>query len=202
MDDAILPSDLASLRPGDLVQITPTKGYGQIAGKVIAADAWSVVVSAPPLPPHFPNGLIESVPADRIARVTRTGTEPLEQTIVRTYKGKQQADTLRDFNREAPLLAQAGYEPTSQSWAPGQWGAGAFIVALLLCFLLVGIFIFLYLLIVRPEGTQSVTFGRHASGPPTAVDETKVCPRCAETVKAAALVCRYCGHDFSEAPAA
>jgi hypothetical protein len=28
--------------------------------------------------------------------------------------------------------------------------------------------------------------------------ETKVCPDCAETVKAAALVCRFCGHRFQE----
>jgi hypothetical protein len=28
----------------------------------------------------------------------------------------------------------------------------------------------------------------------------KDCPRCAETVKEAALVCRYCGHDFSSEP--
>lgn len=27
--------------------------------------------------------------------------------------------------------------------------------------------------------------------------EEKVCPQCAETVKAAALVCRFCGHKFA-----
>jgi hypothetical protein len=31
-------------------------------------------------------------------------------------------------------------------------------------------------------------------------DDEKVCPRCAETIKRAALVCRYCGHEFGEGP--
>lgn len=29
------------------------------------------------------------------------------------------------------------------------------------------------------------------------IESTKVCPRCAETVKAAAQVCRFCGHEFT-----
>jgi hypothetical protein len=29
-------------------------------------------------------------------------------------------------------------------------------------------------------------------------DDEKVCPRCAETIKRAAVVCRYCGHEFGE----
>ena len=32
---------------------------------------------------------------------------------------------------------------------------------------------------------------------PAAVEATKTCPMCAETVKEAALVCRFCGHNFA-----
>ncbi|MCM8736569.1 DUF6232 family protein [Azospirillum sp. A1-3] len=36
----------------------------------------------------------------------------------------------------------------------------------------------------------------HPPAPPP-TDDTKICPRCAETIKAAAVVCRYCNHEFS-----
>lgn len=41
-----------------------------------------------------------------------------------------------------------------------------------------------------------LSWGVHRS----AVPRTKICPECAEKVKGAAVVCRYCGHDFRSPP--
>jgi hypothetical protein len=84
-------------------------------------------------------------------------------TIVRTYRGAQQADTASAFRKDAAELAKYGYAPTTQSWAQGQWGCGAFLVALLLCVVLLGFLVFIYLLIVKPEGTLTVTYAKGVS---------------------------------------
>ncbi len=86
-------------------------------------------------------------------------------TIVRSYRGRQQADAVRFYEADAARLAQEGYVPTSQSWAPGQWGCGAFLVALLLFVVLIGILVFIYMLVVKPEGTLTVTYSRVVPAP-------------------------------------
>lgn len=97
---------------------------------------------------------------------SRAGTDPVvdlsngPSIIVRTYKGKQQSDAVAWFEADAADLAMDGYSPTTQSWAQGQWGCGAFLVALLLCIILVGILVFIYMLLVKPEGTLTVTYER------------------------------------------
>ncbi|MBI4827847.1 MAG: hypothetical protein HY804_03415 [Nitrospinae bacterium] len=123
------------------------------------------------------------------------------KVIVKTYRGSLEKATAT-FQADSVVAAAQGYYPTSQAWVPGAYGCGAFLLALLLCFVLIGFVIFIYMLIVKPDGTLTVTYElRSASVSPalTTTFEEKICPKCAEQVKAAALVCRFCGHDFAKA---
>lgn len=113
--------------------------------------------------------------------------------IIKTYKGKQH-EAIASFQADALAMANNGFFPTSQNWAAGEWSVGAYIVAVLLIFLFgLGLLILGYMLIVKPEGTLTVTYERQA------VVEEKTCPMCAERIKAAALVCHFCGQKFSPA---
>jgi len=82
--------------------------------------------------------------------------------VVRTYQAKSQEQAAQLFQADAGRLAAAGYYPVSQSWAQGQWGCGAFLIALVLCIVLIGILIFIYLLVVKPDGTLTVTYQHRA----------------------------------------
>ena len=120
------------------------------------------------------------------------------RVIVKTYKGSQERAS-EDFRADAVNMAADGYYPTSQSWASGEYGCGMFLLALLLCFAIVGFFIFIYMLIVKPDGTLSVTYEYRTVAAPAArvvAPAVTTCPKCAEQVKAAAVVCRFCRYEF------
>jgi len=114
--------------------------------------------------------------------------------IVKAYKGSQDEAT-RIFQDDVGVMATKGYFPTSQSYVPGSYGSGAFIIALILCFAVIGILILVYMLIVKPDGVLSVTYEFRGTVASKAQDE-KTCPECAEQVKVAAQVCRFCGYQF------
>jgi hypothetical protein len=76
----------------------------------------------------------------------------------RTYRGSLEQATAR-FNADAVTMAATGYYPTSQVYAPGAWGCGAFLVAFLLILAVgLGLLILAYMVIVKPAGTLVVTY--------------------------------------------
>ena len=83
----------------------------------------------------------------------------MQQVVVKAYRGKQSV-AFAAFERDSREMALQGYTPTSQAWAPGSYGCGAFLVALLLCVIIIGFLVFIYMLLVKPPGTLSVTYTR------------------------------------------
>jgi hypothetical protein len=114
----------------------------------------------------------------------------MQQTVVKTYTGSQEQATSK-YRADAAKMAMQGYVPTNQVWSAGSYGCGSFLFALLLCLVLIGILVFIYMLIVKPAGTLTVTY---TLAPRAELEKT--CPKCAERVKAAAAICRFCGHTF------
>ncbi|MBG0795852.1 tetratricopeptide repeat protein [Methylocystis sp. H62] len=106
--------------------------------------------------------LLDEIATNRITEwMSGPPPEKWPPIVVKTYTGRE-SRAIAQFQSEANEMAAVGYFPVSQSWTPGHWGCGSFIVALLLCFLFVGFFVFLYMLIVPPEGTLTVTYQRRS----------------------------------------
>ena len=89
---------------------------------------------------------------------------PNKNIIVKNYQGNSESAT-RKFQKDSVKMAEQGYFPVSQSWTPGTYGFGCFIVAVLLVLFVIGVLVFIYMLVVKPEGTLTVTYELQASAP-------------------------------------
>jgi hypothetical protein len=125
----------------------------------------------------------------------------------RVYRGSLEAATLA-FQRDQGPMKQGQWYPTSQTYQPGSWSAGAFILALVLCLLLVGFLVFIYLVVVKPPGTLVVTYEYRGEGQPSAppfdpygkAPAGYLCGRCGKNLSPAWVAkCQHCGVRYAEA---
>jgi hypothetical protein len=115
------------------------------------------------------------------------------------YQGKYDA-AMAWFQDDAQIRAGEYWYPVNQQYVPGSWGCGAWILAFLALVVLVGIIILAYMIVARPAGELIVTYeyrppaveAPQIPAGPAPADDTMACPRCAETIKKAAKVCRFC----------
>jgi hypothetical protein len=87
------------------------------------------------------------------------------KVVIKTYKGRQQSANAK-FREDLARMAAQGYYPTTQAWAEGQYGCGDFLVALVLCIVFIGVLIFIYMLVVKPAGSLTVTYELREAPPP------------------------------------
>jgi uncharacterized protein UPF0547 len=93
-------------------------------------------------------------------------------SVIKRYKGSQAEATMR-FESDATEMRAQSYFSTVKSWVPRRRRV--------------------WHLIGKPKGTLTVTYEKII----VSVKE-KTCPICAKRIRAAALVCHFCGHDFND----
>lgn len=146
--------------------MTGNPGVATVRGPKRLAPRLALCRAFEGLPDH--NSLWYTLPPP-VDDACPTLVEDSPPTIVRVYRGSQQSDAVRIFDKDAAKLAPLGYEPTRQSWEAGRWGWRAFMVELLFAVILVGLLMFVYMLVVRPEGTLTVTYTRRDAPPASGI---------------------------------
>jgi hypothetical protein len=97
---------------------------------------------------------------DQVGRVIKPAewADTSHSILVKTYTGKQGEATAL-FQADCIEMSTQAYFPKWQCWTPGEWAREPYIFAVLLIPLFgIGILRLAYLLIVKPDGTLTVTY--------------------------------------------
>ena len=78
-------------------------------------------------------------------------------TMVHTYHGKQY-ELLAEFKSDVTVLSEHGYRPISQNWIPGERDFASVVIAILLCFVVIGFAVLIYYWLVKPSGSLTVIY--------------------------------------------
>lgn len=78
-------------------------------------------------------------------------------TLVNTYYGKRH-EILVEFKSDVTSLSEHGYRPISQTWIPGERDFGSVVIAILLCFVVIGFAVLIYYWLVKPFGSLTVVY--------------------------------------------
>ena len=120
-----------------------------------------------------------------------------QKKIIKEYRGNE-AQARGLYIKDSLKKEKEGYIPFSENFSPGAYTTGNFILAALLCFVLIGFIVFVYMLIVKPKGTLTVTYAYQDKKAKAAAAE-KNCTECGEAIKQAAKKCRFCNYQFETA---
>jgi hypothetical protein len=121
------------------------------------------------------------------------------ESIIKEWKGDQMA-ALSLYQADANLMAEQGYFPVSQEWKPSP-RVFLCVIGIMLIPVGIGIVILLSLLFTQnSKGCWTVKYAyREKTQSPFGLSTAphKTCPKCAEEVKDAAAICRFCNYEFA-----
>jgi len=63
-----------------------------------------------------------------------------------------------NFKRDHEEISKEGYSLKSQIFIPGSYTTGNFIICALLCLIIIGVIGFIYMALIKPEGTLITTY--------------------------------------------